>query len=210
MNERKEKIKVFFDYTCPWVRQANYWLIDLEREADFLEIEWKPFLLEQVNAENKEIWKAWDQDFNTYTSRGIWPHLGGIAARSVSKEAGYQYMHKLLELKHVEHKDVRSREFIYKLCEELGFFTSKFQEQINSDVSLKIIADSHEEGESKGIFGTPTIEFSDGNTVFLKTFTPPKSDSKKFFESLKNIVFNNTYFGELKKPQPPWPRQHSI
>ena len=33
MNERKEKIKVFFDYTCPWVRQANYWLIDLEREA---------------------------------------------------------------------------------------------------------------------------------------------------------------------------------
>ena len=109
MNERKEKIKVFFDYTCPWVRQANYWLIDLERESDFLEIEWKPFLLEQVNAENKEIWKAWDQDLNTYTSRGIWPHLGGIAARSVSKEAGYQYMHKLLELKHVEHKDVRSR-----------------------------------------------------------------------------------------------------
>ena len=65
MNERKEKIKVFFDYTCPWVRQANYWLIELEKETDFLEIEWKPFLLEQVNAENKEIWKAWDQDLNT-------------------------------------------------------------------------------------------------------------------------------------------------
>ena len=56
---------------------------------------------------------------NTYTSRGIWPHLGGIAARSLSKEAGYQYMYKLLELKHVERKDVRSKEFIFKLCEEL-------------------------------------------------------------------------------------------
>ena len=200
MNERKEKIKVFFDYTCPWVRQANYWLIELEKETDFLEIEWKPFLLEQVNAENKEIWKAWDQDLNTYTSRGIWPHLGGIAARSLSKEAGYEYMYKLLELKHVEHKDVRSKEFIFKLSEELGLFTSELKEKINSDVSLKIIADSHEEGESKGIFGTPTIEFSDGNSVFLKTFTPPKSDSKKFYESLKNIDEGNSKFAREYSP----------
>ena len=44
----------------------------------------------------------------------------------------------------------------------------------------------------------------------IKTFTPPESDSKKFYESLKVLSYNNTYFGELKKPQPPWPKQHSL
>ena len=56
----------------------------------------------------------------------------------------------------------------------------------------------------------PVIEFEDVNSVFLKTFTPPEADSKKFYESLKMLSYNNTYFGELKKPQPPWPKQHSI
>ena len=43
----------------------------------------------------------------------------------------------------------------------------------------------------KGIFGTPTIEFEDGNSVFLKTFTPPESDSKKFYESLKAVSYTH-------------------
>ena len=72
---------------------------------------------------------------------------------------------------------------------------------LESKEALEIVAESHKEAMGKGIFGTPTIEFEDGNSVFLKTFTPPVSDSKKFYESLKVLSYNNTYFGELKKPK---------
>ena len=204
-----EKVKIFFDYTCPWVRQAGFWLIDLEEKKQ-IDISWKPFLLEQINSENEDNWYAWDQDLSEYVSRGIWPHLGGIAARSLSKEAGYQYMKAIFEDKHVERIDVRSREYIIDLSKKIGIHSDQFINKLDSNDSLNIISSSHKEAEQKGVFGTPTIEFSDGNTVFLKTFTPPDDDSVSFFDALKILSTNNTYFGELKKPQPPWPKQHQI
>ena len=209
MKNNVEKINVYFDYTCPWVRQAGYWLIGIEKES-IVEINWKPYLLEQQNSEFEEGWKAWDQDLEKYVSRGIWPHLGGIAARNLSKEAGYKYMEAIFEEKHVKRNDVRSRDFIIDLATSLNIFSKDLENDMHSSESLKYIAQSHEEASSKGIFGTPTIEFDDDNSVFLKTFTPPKEDYLKFYESLRNLTFNNTYFGELKKPQPPWPKQHSL
>ena len=196
MSNNTEHINVYFDYTCPWVRQAGYWLINLE-ELSLVEINWKPYLLEQQNSDN-------------YVSRGIWPHLGGIAARKISKQAGYEYMKKIFHLKHVDRKDVRSKDYIIEIVKDLGLFSDSFLSDMLSQDTLSYIAESHNDASEKGIFGTPTIEFEDGNSVFLKTFTPPEADSKKFYESLKMLSYNNTYFGELKKPQPPWPKQHSI
>jgi len=209
MKNNFEKINVYFDYTCLCKRQAGYWLIGIEKES-IVEINWKPYLLEQQNSEFEEGWKAWDQDLEKYVSRGIWPHLGGIAARNLSIEAGYKYMEAIFEEKHVKRNDVRSRDFIIDLAKSLNIFSKDFENDMHSSESLKYIAQSHEEASSKGIFGTPTIEFDDDNSVFLKTFTPPKEDYLKFYESLRNLTFNNTYFGELKKPQPPWPKQHSL
>ena len=59
MSNSKELINVYFDYTCPWGRQAGYWLIHLE-ESDLVEITWKPYLLEQQNSDNDEGWFARD------------------------------------------------------------------------------------------------------------------------------------------------------
>tara|TARA_Y100000768_G_scaffold261641_1_gene199378 strand:+ start:20583 stop:21206 length:624 start_codon:yes stop_codon:yes gene_type:complete len=204
-----EKVKVFFDYTCPWVRQAGFWLLDLEDKSE-IDISWQPFLLEQINSENEDNWLAWEQNLSEYISRGIWPHLGGIAARNISKEAGQLYMRAIFEDKHVKRIDVRSEEYIINLAKSLDIFSEKFNEDLHSKNSLDFIASSHLEAEGKGIFGTPTIEFSDENTVFLKTFTPPNNDSLEFFNAIKILSANNTYFGELKKPQPPWPKQHQL
>ena len=159
---------------------------------------------------HEENWFAWEEDLNVYVSRGIWPHLGGIAARNISKEAGYTYMKAIFEEKHVNRTDVRSRSYIIDLSKTIGIYSNSFVKDLDSDTSLEIISKSHMEAHNKGIFGTPTIEFADSNSVFLKTFTPPRKDTLKFYESLKMLSTNNTYFGELKKPQPPWPKQHQI
>ena len=209
MKNNSENINVYFDYTCPWVRQAGYWLMAIEKQS-LVSINWKPYLLEQQNSEFDDDWKAWDQDLDHYVSRGIWPHLGGIAARKISIDAGYKYMEAIFEEKHVKRNDIRSKEYIIEIAKKIDIYSIEFQNDMYSSDSLELIAKSHEEAASKGIFGTPTIEFDDDNSVFLKTFTPPNEDYSKFYESLKNITFNNTYFGELKKPQPPWPKQHSL
>ena len=31
MKNNSENINVYFDYTCPWVRQAGYWLMAIEK-----------------------------------------------------------------------------------------------------------------------------------------------------------------------------------
>ena len=126
---------IFFDYTCPWVRQAGFWLIDLE-EKEQIDISWKPFLLEQINSENDENWKSWEQDVTDYLSRGIWPHLGGIAARKISKDAGYKYMKAIFEDKHVNRVDVRSREYIIHLSQKIDISSEEFINAIDSKESL--------------------------------------------------------------------------
>tara|TARA_B100000700_G_scaffold323359_1_gene426947 strand:- start:3346 stop:3705 length:360 start_codon:yes stop_codon:yes gene_type:complete len=119
-------------------------------------------------------------------------------------------MKAIFEDKHVKRIDVRSRDYVVNLAKSLDIYSDKYQENLDSKKSLDLISSSHIEAETKGIFGTPTIEFYDGNTVFLKTFTPPDKDSISFFDALKILSTNNSYFGELKKPQPPWPKQHQI
>jgi len=59
---------------------------------------------------------------------------------------------------------------------------------------------------TQGIFGTPTFIFEDGTAAFLKTFTPPEDDSLAAFENMVMMARNRPYFGELKRPQPPWPQ----
>ena len=57
-----------------------------------------------------------------------------------------------------------------------------------------------------GIFGTPTFVFEDGTSAFLKTFTPPEADTMAAWDNLMSMTRNRPYFGELKRPQPPWPQ----
>ncbi|MBA3276556.1 MAG: DsbA family protein, partial [Chloroflexia bacterium] len=46
-----EKIDVYFDYACPWAWGSQVWLDQVRDELeDDLEITWKYFPLEQVNA----------------------------------------------------------------------------------------------------------------------------------------------------------------
>lgn len=188
------------------MRQAGSWLATVKEElGDDIEINWRSFALEQVNSKEGDDWKAWEQD-SDYVSRGLWPLRGGIAARSQGTDAHNMYMEKILHAKHVEREDVRTRESVIAVAEKAEIDIERFTQVLDDPASLAQIGTDHEKALEHGVFGTPTFVFEDGTAAFLKMFTPPEGEEMSAFNDFMGIASGRKYFGELKRPQPPWPR----
>ena len=185
------------------------WLAMVKKEmGDDLQIKWRSFALEQVNSKEGDAWKAWEQG-DDYVSRGLWPLRGGIAARKQGEDAHAAYMETILELKHVEREDIRSRDSVIEVARRIGapaLDVDRFIADIDDPDTLAEIGRDHEDAVSQGVFGTPTFVFEDGSATFVKTFTPPQEDALPTFEALMGVMRGKKYFGEIKRPQPPWPR----
>ena len=200
------KLEIFFDYTCPWVRQVAVWLGRVnERMGDDLHVTWRCFALEQVNSKNGPEWKAWEQG-PEYVSRGLWPHRGGIAARKQGEAAHNAYMIAIMDAKHVDLEDIRTRDAVVEIARKAGLEMGAFVRDIDDPDTLAQVGRDHEAAVEKGIFGTPTFVFEDGSAAYLKTYTPPETETLQAFEHLLGMARGRNYFGELKRPQPPWPR----
>ena len=158
-----------------------------------------------MNSKEGEDWKAWEQG-EDYVSRGLWPLRGGIAARQQGTSAHNNYMEKILHAKHVERKDVRTRESIIAIAVSADLDTNQFTSILDNHETLAQIGIDHENALTHGVFGTPTFVFEDGTAAFLKMFTPPEDESLSAFKDFMSIASRRKYFGELKRPQPPWPR----
>jgi predicted DsbA family dithiol-disulfide isomerase len=158
-----------------------------------------------VNSKEGEDWKAWEQG-EDYVSRGLWPLRGGIAAREQGTTAHNNYMEKILHAKHVERKDVRTRESIIAIAVSADLDINQFTSILDNHETLAQIGIDHEDALTHGVFGTPTFVFEDGTAAFLKMFTPPEDESLSAFKDFMSIASRRKYFGELKRPQPPWPR----
>jgi len=182
------------------------WLARVKEElGDGLEINWRSFALEQVNSKEGDEWKAWEQGAD-YTSRGLWALRGGIAARAQGTGAHNDYMEKILHIKHVEREDIRTREAVIAVAEATEIDVGEFTSVLDDPATLQQIVIDHESALERGVFGTPTFVFEDGTSAFLKMFTPPEDETMGAFNDFMGIASSRKYFGELKRPQPPWPR----
>ena len=173
--------------------------------GDDLDITYRSFALEQVNSKNGPEWKAWEQGPD-YESRGLWALRGGIASQMQGWDAHDKWMLELQHFKFVERGDIRDRQPVVDAAERAGLDLERFVADLDSPDRLAEIGRDHEEAIEQGIFGTPTFIFEDGTAAFLKTFTPPEEESLPAFENMVAMARSRPYFGELKRPQPPWPQ----
>jgi len=96
---------------------------------------------------------------------------------------------------------------ISEILEKCGLDTIRFQYDLQDASILKIIEKDHTEAtEVHGAFGTPTFIFENGQSAYLKTFIPPESEAEKTFEHFLGLFSDRSYIGEVKRPQPPWPK----
>jgi len=188
------------------VRQTAIWLSRVRDElGDDLHIGWRSFALEQSNSKEGPGWKAWEQG-PEYVSRGLLALRSGAAARRQGDAQHWRFALNLLEAKHVERRDIRDRGTVVEIAGASGLDVTRFERDLDDPETLRAVVRDHELGASMGAFGTPTFVLEDGGTVFLKMYAPPEADTMGAFEHMMGLSRARPYFGELKRPQPPWPR----
>lgn len=188
------------------MRQTAIWLSRVKSElGNAIEIDWRSFALEIVNSTKSVVWEAVASD-PSYQSRGMTSLKAGRAARKQGEAEHWRFMLAILEAKHVNRLDIRSLRVVNEVARNSGLDMHVFNQDLESPDALIDIRRDHEEGVRLGVFGTPTFVFQGTDSVFLKMYTPPEAETLPVFEHFVGMVRNRNYFGELKRPQPPWPR----
>ena len=96
---------------------------------------------------------------------------------------------------------------IIELAGGVGLNVDRLARDLQDLSLLEAVGRDHTEAvEEYGAFGTPTYVFENGNAVYLKSFIPPEEESVAFFEEFVSMMGGRSYVGELKRPQPPWPK----
>ncbi len=182
------------------------WLDRVKNEIDSnVDIAWRSFSLEQQNSKEGDDWKVWEQG-EDFESRGMLAHRAGVAARNQDGDLTDRFVLALLTARHVDLIDLRDRDAILKVARDTGLDMERFEADLDSGETLNTIAGDHEEAATEGIFGTPTYVFPDAKPAFLKMFAPDQDKAADVWNGVRALSESTLGFGELKRPQPPWPK----
>jgi predicted DsbA family dithiol-disulfide isomerase len=197
------KVDVFFDYTCPWAWGGSVWLDQVQQElGDDLEINWRIFPLEQVNARTPDF-KVWEQpnDGNSSTLRSF---QGFWAAKQQGPELFRKFHFALYAKRHVDGRNLGQQAVLESAATEAGLDLEKFRKDLKSDAVFKQIEEDYTHGKGDlGVFGTPTIVFDNDQGAYLKVnFKELPNDPVKFFEEFVDIVRDRPEAIEIKRPNP--------
>ena len=186
------------------------WL-DLVKQArggeEPIELNWKPFSLDQVNQKVGEDYKVWSEPEENIPDR-VWGLRAGVAAGRQGDDALRRFMPLLLKARHDGRENLGDMAVLTRVAGEAGLDVERFERDVKDRSSLEEVAASHEAAvEEHGVFGTPTFVFENGTSTFLKLIrpdTPEQADAA--FDHVLGLMEANAYVGEIKRPQPPWPK----
>ena len=184
------------------------WIGVKEAYGNNLDVTWKNFQLEQVNSKEGPEWKVWDQP-DEHRANSLVAAKAGEAARRQGEAAFERFHLALLTARHGGEGRIslNDEESVAKVAQEVGLDVAQFREDMKDRSLLKNIARDHTEAvETHGVFGTPTFLFESGSSVYLKSFISPAEESVDLFEHFVALMAHKSYLGELKRPQPPWPK----
>ena len=172
-----------------------------------LEITWKPYSLAQTNQKEGPDYKAWDESDDNL-DQSLWGLRAGQAARRQGEDALRAYLPLLLRARHEDRVSLDDKSLLCSLAEEAGLDVQQFSSDLEDRSTLDEIAASHKYAvEDLGVFGTPTFVFEGGGSAFLKMIKPQTPEQAlSAFNSLVGLMRNEVFVGEVKRPQPPWPK----
>jgi len=177
-----------------------------EAYGDNLQIDWRPFFLAQINSKEGPEWKAWEQPEDS-PQLGLLAMRAGEAARRQGSKAFEAFQLTLLKARHEDRKDLANPEVVMEAARASGLDMAQFREDLADKDILKDLGESHTSAvQEYGVFGVPTLIFPNGASAFLKAYQPPADEAVEMFEALFNVMGKWKLVGEMKRPQPPWPK----
>ena len=174
--------------------------------GDDFQVEWKPFFLAQINNKEGPEWKAWEQTEDS-PSLGLLALRAAEAARRQGARAFETFQLALLKARHEDRRDLSNPDVITEVAQASGLDMARFRDDLADKSIIQYLGESHTEAvEEHGVFGVPTFIFPNGASAFLKAYEPPEEEAVEMFESLWAVMSRWQLVGELKRPQPPWPK----
>jgi hypothetical protein len=168
-----------------------------------LQLTWRWFSLEQVNSVEGPEWKVWERP-SGHRSRSLLAFSAGEAARLQGVEAFERFHLSLLRARHEDGLVLTEPETIRETASKAELDVAKLEADMQDPGILAALARDHEEGVALGVFGTPTLVFAEGASVFLKMRPgPPPEEAVDVFTSLRTLAVSRQYIAELKRPSPP-------
>ena len=205
MNDRIA-VDVYFDFACPYVHSAATWLRDVDRQLGgaSIDVTWKFFPLEQVNAPADAEYPIWDLP-SERRSRGRDSMHAAAAARRQGRDAFDRFHAALLALKHDEGLDHGKRSTLEEAASRSELDLARFNSDLDERELLREIKDDYLFGRERlGVFGTPTFVFPNGQSAYLRLLPPPPTnEAVSFWEDFVRGVRDRPYFREIKRPQQP-------
>jgi predicted DsbA family dithiol-disulfide isomerase len=198
-----DKIDVYFDYSCPWAWGSQVWLDQVKEElGDDLEVNWRYFPLEQVNAKDPEF-KLWDQP-NDGTSSSLRSFQGAHAAAKQGKDAFERFHAALYKKRHADGRNLGKQDVLEAAAIEAGLDLEQFRRDLGSAEVFDIVEEDYTTGRKLGVFGTPTIMFDNGEGAYLQVnFRNLPEDPVTFWQEFVRTVRDRPEVREIKRPQPP-------
>jgi predicted DsbA family dithiol-disulfide isomerase len=194
---------VYFDYTCPYSYAAAVWLQHLESTEHEVTIDWRPFIVKEVNRPPGEDEPFWEQEGAPQTRTGL-AFLAGQAAARQGADASGRFRLLLQEAFHLRHLDISRPGVLTSLADEAGLDVARFEADRHIPDLLGEVGVSHQEAVARdGVFGTPTLVFSNGCAVYLKLAEAPiETEAPRVFALLRELVEQHPIVHEIKLTRP--------
>jgi predicted DsbA family dithiol-disulfide isomerase len=198
-------LQVWYDFLCPFAHSASVWLRDCEEAlGDKIQIEWKAFPLEQVNADLGPEWKLWEQA-DDYDSKGLLGFRAAVAARQQGDPAFRRMLHALMAVRHVDKRTLTRWATMLHLAEREGLDVARFERDLSDRDLLPTIGAEYQEGRERfGVFGTPTLVLPGGEAVYVQMLpAPPKDEAVAALREVLHVATDRPYLREIKRPHLP-------
>lgn len=173
-----------------------------EHEGDNLDITWRYLSLEQINSNEGDDWKIWEQPAN-YPMRSRWAFRGAEAARKQGNDAFERYHLKMLAARHVDGKEMTTEATVLEAAQDAGLDMDRFKADFEA-ATIDQVGVDHEEGVTNyGVFGTPTFVFEGGKSGYVKLRPLPADEElASTWEQIRDLIVGRPELGEIKRPVP--------
>ena len=204
-----KKFTIYYDYSWPFVYNASVWLQEVQKhKKNEIGFDWRHFQLEETKILNSSNFKKSNKDL--IKTRSLLASVCAESAKLQGENLFERFHYAVLDARHNMTPRLPLNDFdkLLDLAVDVGLNKNKFINDFNNPELIINVKKNHEEAVQRyGVFGTPTLVFDNDQSVFIKTFIPKnKNDYIVFFDYIVKIFRDMPFIGELKRPQPPWPK----